>query len=207
MIPARTADRSQAGEGGIWTVTNASFSLPHGPPNRERSRVIRPTTRQQPFSSSEQRSPLGCRPHFSPPCWRPTASVCSARRRCCPVLDRFGSGMVSVICVAAITLMMLGAFPQRELAWACFLVMGAAFGFWNILSATRRQRRTPRGTTAAVSSAFRTIAWGAVPLGAALGGCRRRALGSGQGLFHRGCGGVDAGRGDGPPPPAPGGRS
>lgn len=88
------------------------------------------------------------------------------------VLGMFGSSvvMLSVICAAAITLMTLGAFPHRALAWACFLVMGAALGFWNILSATRRQRRTPKGTTAAVSSAFRTIAWGAVPLGAALGG-------------------------------------
>ena len=104
------------------------------------------------------------------------------------VVDRFGSGMVmlSVICVAAITLMMLGAFPQRELAWACFLVMGAAFGFWNILSATRRQRRTPRGTTAAVSSAFRTIAWGAVPLGAALGGAGAERWGVARVFFVAG---------------------
>ncbi len=78
--------------------------------------------------------------------------------------------MLGVIGVAAITLMVLGAFPHRSVAWLCFVVMGAAFGFWNILSATRRQRRTPKQITAAVSSAFRTIAWGAVPLGAALGG-------------------------------------
>jgi predicted MFS family arabinose efflux permease len=88
------------------------------------------------------------------------------------VVGKFGSGvvMLSVIGVTAVTLLVLGAFPHRAVAWACFLVMGAALGFWNILSATRRQRRTPRGITAAVSSAFRTIAWGAVPLGAALGG-------------------------------------
>lgn len=85
---------------------------------------------------------------------------------------RFGSGpvMLGAIGIVAITLIVLGAFPQAPIAWACFVVMGAALGFWNILSATRRQRRTPRRMTAAVSSAFRTMAWGAVPLGAALGG-------------------------------------
>lgn len=88
------------------------------------------------------------------------------------VVRKFGSGavMLGAMGVAAITLLVLGAFPHRPVAWACFVVMGAAFGFWNILSATRRQRRTPKRMTAAVSSAFRTIAWGAVPLGAVLGG-------------------------------------
>lgn len=85
---------------------------------------------------------------------------------------RFGSGgvMLSSIGAVGILLMVLGIFPTAPVAWVCFVVMGAALGFWNILSATRRQRRTPRQFTAAVSSAFRTIAWGAVPLGAALGG-------------------------------------
>jgi len=88
------------------------------------------------------------------------------------IVRRFRSGvvMLGAIVGVAVTLTVLGAFPRPLVAWACFLVMGAAGGFWNILSATRRQRRTPRHLVGAVSSAFRTIAWGAVPIGTAVGG-------------------------------------
>ena len=48
--------------------------------------------------------------------------------------------------------------------------MGLAGGTWNVLSATRRQRRTPHAMIGRVSSAFRVVAWGVIPIGAALGG-------------------------------------
>jgi MFS family permease len=85
---------------------------------------------------------------------------------------RFSSGavMVASIAVVGVTLVVLGLFPQPLVAWICFAVMGAAGGIWNILSATRRQRATPRSMMATVSSAFRAFGWGAVPLGTALGG-------------------------------------
>ncbi|QNK80493.1 MFS transporter [Nakamurella sp. PAMC28650] len=88
------------------------------------------------------------------------------------VVQRFETGavMLCALGVAATSLMVLGAFPSTPVALVCFVILGATLGFWNILSATRRQRRTPRRITAAVSSAFRTMAWGALPLGAALGG-------------------------------------
>jgi hypothetical protein len=55
-------------------------------------------------------------------------------------------------------------------AWLAFAVMGLAGGTWNVLSATRRQRRTPHDMIARVSSAFRVVAWGVIPIGATLGG-------------------------------------
>ena len=51
-----------------------------------------------------------------------------------------------------------------------YAVMGLAGGTWNVLSATRRQRRTPHAMIGRVSSAFRVVAWGVIPIGAALGG-------------------------------------
>ena len=81
-----------------------------------------------------------------------------------------GSLMLGSIALIGVTLAILGSFPHPVVAWCCFALMGGAAGTWNILSATRRQRRTPRDMLARVSSTFRAIAWGALPLGTALGG-------------------------------------
>ena len=78
--------------------------------------------------------------------------------------------MVAAVAVIGATLLLMGAFPHPVVAWCSFLVMGAAGGVWNVLSASRRQRRTPPSMIARVSSTFRAIAWGALPLGTALGG-------------------------------------
>lgn len=83
---------------------------------------------------------------------------------------RSGPMMVAAVAVIGATLLLMGAFPHPVVAWSSFLVMGAAGGVWNVLSASRRQRRTPPSMIARVSSTFRAIAWGALPLGTALGG-------------------------------------
>ncbi len=92
------------------------------------------------------------------------------------VVSRWGRGvrpgplMIGAVAAIGLALVVLGVFPQAVVAWCCFVVMGAGGGAWNILSATRRQRRTPRNMVARVSSTFRAIGWGALPLGTALGG-------------------------------------
>jgi MFS family permease len=91
-------------------------------------------------------------------------------------VSRWGTGMrpgrVMALAVAVIgaTLLAMGVFHHPLVAWCSFLLMGAAGGVWNVLSASRRQRRTPQSMIARVSSTFRAIAWGALPLGTALGG-------------------------------------
>ena len=85
-------------------------------------------------------------------------------------LLRPGAMMVGAVAVIGATLLVMGVFPHPIVAWCSFLAMGAAGGVWNVLSASRRQRRTPRSMIARVSSTFRAIAWGALPLGTALGG-------------------------------------
>jgi len=85
---------------------------------------------------------------------------------------RFRSGtlMLAAIGGFGVTLIALGLFPHPVIAWLCFALMGASGGVWNVLSATRRQRRTPRSMLARVSSTFRALTWGALPVGATLGG-------------------------------------
>lgn len=87
-------------------------------------------------------------------------------------IRRFRAGplMMFAVGVTGITLITLGTFPHKSVVWFTFAVMGAAVGLWNVLSASRRQRQTPRHMTASVSSAFRAISWGSVPVGSALGG-------------------------------------
>lgn len=91
-------------------------------------------------------------------------------------VSRWGAGgrpgtlMVGAVAVIGVTLLAMGVFPRPLVAWSSFLLMGAAGGVWNVLSASRRQRRTPPSMVARVSSTFRAIAWGALPLGTALGG-------------------------------------
>jgi MFS family permease len=90
-------------------------------------------------------------------------------------VSRWGAGragvlMVGAVTVIGVTLLAMGLFPRPLVAWCSFLLMGAAGGVWNVLSASRRQRRTPPSMVARVSSTFRAIAWGALPLGTALGG-------------------------------------
>lgn len=91
-------------------------------------------------------------------------------------VSRWGAGarpgrvMAVAVAVIGATLLAMGLFHHPLVAWCSFLLMGAAGGVWNVLSASRRQRRTPQSMIARVSSTFRAIAWGALPLGTALGG-------------------------------------
>ena len=83
-----------------------------------------------------------------------------------------GSGrvMLGSIGVIGAMLVVIGSSVHPAVAWTSFVLMGAAGGVWNVLSASRRQRRTPGHMVARVSSTFRAISWGALPVGAALGG-------------------------------------
>jgi MFS family permease len=85
---------------------------------------------------------------------------------------RFPSGALMMIALAGIggTLLVLGLAPTPAVGWTCYGLMGLAGGTWNVLSATRRQRHTRHALIARVSSAFRVIAWGMNPIGAAVGG-------------------------------------
>lgn len=86
--------------------------------------------------------------------------------------SRLRGGQVMMVALFGISLTMfvLGFFPNVIAALGAYAVMGLAGGTWNVLSATRRQRCTPHAMIGRVSSAFRVVAWGMIPIGAALGG-------------------------------------
>lgn len=88
------------------------------------------------------------------------------------ILRRLRGGQVMVLAVAglAAAMLLLGLWPTVGVALSAYALMGLAGGTWNVLSATRRQRRTPHAMIGRVSSAFRVVAWGVLPLGAGLGG-------------------------------------
>jgi len=83
---------------------------------------------------------------------------------------RGGQVMLTALFGISATMLLLGLVPGVVVALAAFGVMGLAGGTWNVLSATRRQRRTPHEMIGRVSSAFRVVAWGVIPIGAGLGG-------------------------------------
>ncbi|GGM06925.1 MFS transporter [Nakamurella endophytica] len=91
---------------------------------------------------------------------------------------RTGPLMLAAMAGVGGSMLVMGLVVDRWAAWLCYGVMGLAGGTWNVLSAARRQRRTPHAMIARVSSAFRVVAWGFLPVGTLLGG----ALGTGAGV-------------------------
>lgn len=105
------------------------------------------------------------------------------------ILRRLRGGQVMVLAVAglAASMLLLGLWPTVAAALAAYALMGLAGGTWNVLSATRRQRRTPHEMIGRVSSAFRVVAWGVLPLGAGLGGTIGEHLGVPMVFVLAGC--------------------
>ncbi|WP_158628619.1 MFS transporter [Saccharopolyspora rhizosphaerae] len=90
----------------------------------------------------------------------------------CRAALRWGGGsvMVAALAVLAAGIAMLGLGHAPWVAWLAYLVMGVGAGGWNVLSSANRQRLTPRPLMGRVTSAHRVLAWGLMPLGAALAG-------------------------------------
>lgn len=60
---------------------------------------------------------------------------------------------------------------------ATFLVGGAAIAVWNVVTISLRQRAVPARLLGRVNSGYRLVAWGSMPLGAALGGLLAEIIG------------------------------
>jgi MFS family permease len=88
------------------------------------------------------------------------------------VAARFGEGrtMVAALGLLGVAFVAVGAVPVAGAVWVAYLLVGVGAGGWNVLSATRRQRLTPSALMGRVTSAYRMLAWGLMPLGAALAG-------------------------------------
>jgi MFS family permease len=62
------------------------------------------------------------------------------------------------------------------------LVVGFVLVLWNVITVTYRQRVVPDGLLGRVNAGYRLLAWGTMPLGAALGGALAATIGL-QGTF------------------------
>jgi MFS family permease len=58
-----------------------------------------------------------------------------------------------------------------------FAVAGAGISLWNVITVSLRQRLTPDRLLGRLNSAYRLLAWGSMPIGAALGGALGEAFG------------------------------
>lgn len=85
---------------------------------------------------------------------------------------RWGEGPVMTVALVLVggAYVVIGLVPRVPVVLACYLVTGIGFALWNVLASVRRQRLTPEGLLGRVSNASRAVTWGAMPLGALVGG-------------------------------------
>ena len=87
-------------------------------------------------------------------------------------INRFGrrTSVLTSVVVVAVGIAIMGAASNLWPAAIGFALFGFAGEIWNIVSVTYRQSVTPDVMLGRVISGFRVIAYGAFPIGAALGG-------------------------------------
>jgi MFS family permease len=93
------------------------------------------------------------------------------------VTGRFGYGRVLLVTLivgnaAPVAVAFLGGVGGSALGLLCaiFVVMGVGIGIANVHAVSLRQTAVPEYLRGRVNAAYRLISWGAIPLGAAVGG-------------------------------------
>lgn len=77
--------------------------------------------------------------------------------------------------VSATATLLLGTVANGVVAAGLFAVAAAGVMVWNVLTMSLRQALVPAGLFGRVQGAYRTVVWGAIPLGALAGGILARA--------------------------------
>ena len=92
---------------------------------------------------------------------------------------RFGvvTAVTSAVAAAAVALLAMGGIRGVAAAAALQALIGCAGGVFNVVTVSLRQSLVPHGLLGRVNAAHRVVCWGAMPLGAALGGVLGRAVG------------------------------
>jgi MFS family permease len=85
--------------------------------------------------------------------------------------------LVLTILAGAVALGMPAVTADPFVVGAAFFANGAAIMIWNIITVTLRQQATPDRLLGRVNSAYRLVAWGTRPIGAAFGGLLAHLLG------------------------------
>lgn len=96
-----------------------------------------------------------------------------------PVVRRIGRTASLTLTIATIVLFVgVGAVSELPVLVGAALALGsAAISIWNVITVSFRQRVTPGALLGRVNSAYRLLAWGTMPIGAALGGVLAEAVG------------------------------
>jgi Na+/melibiose symporter-like transporter len=89
----------------------------------------------------------------------------------------WGAGLTMAIAAIAegVTLIVTGVLPNIWVAATAFAISSAAITVWNILVMSLRQSVIPGRLLGRVHGTWRTLLWGAMPLGALIGGLIARA--------------------------------
>ena len=85
--------------------------------------------------------------------------------------------VVLVLAVQAAAMLATGLAPSVPMLAASSALAGATSGMWNVATISLRQRIVPDALLGRVTSAYRLVAFAAMPVGAALGGLLARAYG------------------------------
>lgn len=86
--------------------------------------------------------------------------------------QRFGAGpvMAASTVITGTATVAIGVFPHPIAAATCYALLSATVVIWNVLAISLRQTVIPRALFGRVQGTWRTLLWGAMPLGAVLGG-------------------------------------
>lgn len=85
--------------------------------------------------------------------------------------------VVSVLSVQGAALLATGLVPAVAVTAVAFALAGATGGLWNVATISLRQRIVPDALLGRVTSAYRLVGLGSMPVGSALGGLLARGLG------------------------------
>jgi MFS family permease len=96
-----------------------------------------------------------------------------------PITSRIGRARSLFLAVpgGALLVGMPAISADAVLIGATFFLGGIASILWNVVAVSLRQRLTPHRLLGRVNSAYRLVAWGVMPLGAATGGILAQLLG------------------------------
>lgn len=81
-----------------------------------------------------------------------------------------GRAMALALIVSAVTLLVMGFFPNVTTAAVAFAISSAATTVWNVLVMSLRQSAVPSRLLGRVHGTWRTLLWGLMPLGSVIGG-------------------------------------
>ncbi len=85
--------------------------------------------------------------------------------------------VVGVLATQSAALLATGLAPSVPTAAVAFAVAGATGGMWNVATISLRQRVVPDALLGRVTSAYRLVGLGSMPVGSALGGLLARGFG------------------------------